>query len=131
MAGPAAPPPVAAHAAGRPPSLESTIGRVLTVGTFGSVGLIAVGVALMTIGGISPLAAAPAFEPGRILTDVVTLQPGGWLWLGLVMVLATPAARVAASLVGYWRAGERTMAAVSAMILGVIVLGVLTGLAAG
>ncbi|MEO7663923.1 MAG: DUF1634 domain-containing protein, partial [Candidatus Limnocylindrales bacterium] len=103
-------------------SLESRIGQLLAIGTYASVALIAVGVVLMAADGISPLATAPPFEPGRIPADLVAMRPAGWLWLGLLLVLATPSARVVASLVGYWRGGERTMALVSGMILGVITL---------
>ncbi|MBA2382420.1 MAG: DUF1634 domain-containing protein, partial [Chloroflexi bacterium] len=56
--------------------------------------------------------------------DVVALRPAGFLWLGLVAVVATPAARVAASLVGFARRGERTMVVVASLILAVIVISV-------
>ena len=111
-------------------ALESTIARVLTIGTYGSVGLIALGVLAMAAGGVDPLAPAPAFDMTRIPGDVVALRPAGFLWLGILGVLATPASRVGASLVGYLRSGERLMAAVSVAILIVIVAGVATGLTA-
>jgi len=110
----------------RPP-LEAQIGRVLTIGTYVSVGLIAVGVALMAVTGRSPLEVAPALDLGRVAGDLLAMQPSGFLWLGLVLVLATPSARVVASLVGYARAGERGMALVSVLILLVIGLGVAAG----
>ncbi len=55
---------------------------------------------------------------------MVALRPAGFLWLGLVAVVATPAARVAASLVGFARRGERTMVVVASLILAVIVISV-------
>ena len=51
------------------------------------------------------------------------------IWLGLVVVVATPSARVAASLVGYARSGERLMAAVAVLIL--VVIGASVALAKG
>jgi hypothetical protein len=45
------------------------------------------------------------------------------------MLLATPIARVIAALVGYLRMGERTMALVSAGILGVAAAAVVLGMA--
>jgi uncharacterized membrane protein len=110
--------------------IESTIARVLTIGTYVSVGLIGLGVLAMAAAGIDPLATAPAFDPARIPADLAGLRPAGFLWLGILGVLATPASRVAASLVGYLRTGERLMAWVSAAILIVIAAGVVTGLAA-
>jgi uncharacterized membrane protein len=110
--------------------LESIIARVLTVGTYVSVGLIALGVLAMAAAGVDPLATAPAFDLTKIPGDLAALRPAGFLWLGILGVLATPASRVAASLVGYLRTGERLMVAVSAAILIVIAAGVVTGFTA-
>jgi uncharacterized membrane protein len=107
--------------------LESGIARLLTVGTYASVAFLAIGVVAMAIAGRSPRDASPDLDPGWLLGDVVALRPEGFLWLGLILVIATPSARVAASLVGYLRRGERAMAAVSAAILGIIVLSVILG----
>jgi uncharacterized membrane protein len=112
-------------------SLESTIARLLTIGTYVSIVLIAVGVVALAIAGASPLDAAPSFDPGTLGSDLVGLRPAGFLWLAILGIIATPAARVAAALVGYARSGERAMLLVSALILGVIALGVLSGTAAG
>lgn len=111
-------------------SLESSIGRLLTIGTYVSVGLIAVGTVLLIGSGRSPLDAAPALDPGRLAADLLGLQPAGFLWLGILGVVATPAARVAAAFVGFNRSGERRMALVAAAILIVIAIGVVTGTAA-
>ena len=107
--------------------LESGIARLLMVGTYASVALLAIGVVAMAIAGRSPRDASPPLDPGRLLGDVLALRPEGFLWLGLILVIATPSARVAASLVGYLRRGERAMAGVSAAILGIIVLSVILG----
>lgn len=112
-----------------PHSLESSIGRLLTVGTYTSVGLIAIGTVLLIGSGRSPLDAAPALDPGRLVADLLGLQPAGFLWLGILGVVATPAARVAAALVGFTRSGERRMALVAAAVLVVIAIGVVTGTA--
>ncbi len=104
--------------------LDGTIARLLTAGTYLAVVLIAIGVVLMAAAGRSPLEGGPAFDPSRLAADLVALRPEGFLWLGLIAAIATPSARVAASLVGYLRRGERTMAAVSFLILGVIALSV-------
>ncbi len=112
-----------------PADLERSIARLLTVGTYLSVGLLLVGVGLMLVTGIGPLSGGPAFDLTKIGPDLLALRPAGFLWLGLVAVVATPAARVVASLVGYVRGGERTMAIVAGLILLVIALSV--GLARG
>ena len=109
--------------------LEGRVARVLTIGTLLAVGLLAIGSVLLIASGRSPLDVAPPFDPARCLADLATLQPVGFLWLGLVVVIATPAARVAAALVGYNRQGERAMALVAGLVLVVIALGVAIGLA--
>lgn len=116
--------------AGNSRSLESSIGRLLTIGTYVSVGLIAIGTVLLIDSGRSPLDTAPALDPSRLIPDLLGLQPAGFLWLGILGVVATPAARVAAALVGFSRSGERRMALVAAAILIVIAIGVVTGAAA-
>ena len=113
-------------------ALDLTIARILTVGTYVSVTLLVVGVALMARDGRSPLdLTAEAFDPTKIVGDILALRPEGPLWLGLVILLATPATRVAASLIGYVRAGERQMAQVSFAILVVIAAGVAIGVILG
>lgn len=109
--------------------LDLAIARLLTVGTYVSIALLAVGAAAMVAAGTSPLDAAPGFVIGRIPADLAALRPEGFLWLGLVVVIATPSARVAASLVGYIRGGDRIMAVVSVLILGVIALSVILAVA--
>jgi uncharacterized membrane protein len=100
--------------------LDRTIARILTIGTYLSVGLLAIGVALMALNGISPLATAPPLDPALLLAQIRAADPVGFLWLGLIVVIATPIARVTASLVGYARDGERAMVLVSIAILVVI-----------
>lgn len=104
--------------------LERSIARLLTIGTYGSVVLLAVGVVLMLATGIAPLAGGPRFELDVLVDDLAHLRPAGFLWIGIVAVIATPSARVVASLVGFARRGERTMAIVAVLILAVIVLSV-------
>lgn len=112
-------------------NLELSIARLLTVGTYVSVSLLAVGLAAMLVTGISPYAEAPILDPGRLLGDLLAGRADSFLWLGLVAAIATPTARVMAALVGFARAAEWEMAAVSAAILGVITLGVVLALVAG
>ena len=106
------------------PGLERAIARLLTYGTYTAIALLVVGLGLLLAAGIAPLSGGPAFDPGALVGDLVALRPAGFIWLGLLVVVATPAARVLASLVGYVRSGERAMAVVSALILLVIAVSV-------
>jgi len=109
--------------------LDRSIARLLAIGTLASVALLGIGVVLLFTAGIAPLAGAPPFEPSRLVDDIAALRPAGFLWLGLVVVVATPTSRVVASLVGYLRRGERAMAVVAVLILVVLLASV--GLAVG
>jgi uncharacterized membrane protein len=106
------------------PALERSIARLLIGGTYLAIALLAIGFGLMLANGISPLDAAPPFDIRQIPADVLALRPTGFLWLGLIVVIATPSSRVVASLIGYARAGERRMVIVATAILVVIALSV-------
>jgi uncharacterized membrane protein len=107
------------------PGLEHTIAQVLTLGTRISVVLVGLGVLLMFVTAVSPLSGGPALDLGHLASDLAAFRPEGFLWLGLIAVLVTPVARVAASLVGYARGGEPRMAFVAALILVVIATSVI------
>jgi uncharacterized membrane protein len=121
--------PDAAQAA-RAAGLEGGIARLLQAGTYVAVALIAIGVAIMLANGLSPFDTSPSLDPGRLVGDLLGLRPEGFLWLGLLVVLLTPAARVALALVGYARDGEREMTIVAILILVVIAIGIALGTAA-
>lgn len=109
--------------------LERSIGRLLSAGSYAAIVLLTIGFALMLIQGIDPLAGGPAFDVRALVGDLLALRPTGFLWLGLIVVLATPASRVVASLIGYRRQGEWRMALVAILILLVILLSVLVATA--
>lgn len=112
-------------------SLESALARVLQAGTYASIGLVTVGVVLLVASGGSPLDPGPTLNPGSLLADVVAGRAGGFLWLGILGIVATPGLRVVGALVGFARRGERSMVIVSALILAVVAVGVFAGLVTG
>lgn len=111
--------------------LESGLAHVLQVGTYASIALISAGVLLLIRAGRSPLDPGLPFDLGRLPADLAALRPEGFLWLGILGVVATPALRVIGALIGFARRGERTMVIVAAMILAVVALGVIAGLVTG
>jgi uncharacterized membrane protein len=112
-------------------SLEHSIGRLLTRMTIVGVVVLAIGVMAMVSAGISPLDPAPAFDLGAIPGQVVALGPAGILWIGLLIVIATPPLRVAAALAGFAGRRDWRMVAIAAGVLGIILLGVLLGSVGG
>jgi uncharacterized membrane protein len=112
-------------------SLEPALARVLQVGTYVSIALVAVGSALLLASGTSPLAVGPPLAIDRLAGDIFAARPSGFLWLGILGIVATPGVRVVGALLGFWRRGERAMVAVAVLILAVVAVGVVVGLLAG
>ena len=113
-----------------PPNLEVALAHVLQLGTYASVALIALGSILLLASGGSPIAAGPPFDLSTMPADIAALRPAGFLWLGIVGVIATPALRVGRALLGFARRGERRMVAISTSVLAVIAVGVIVGVMA-
>lgn len=108
-----------------PDDVELVIARVLLAGTIVGVTLLAIGVVLMLATGIDPLAESfPAFDAGSVVADMLALDPDGFLWAGIVILVATPIARVVGELVTFSVRGDRLMALVALAILGVVGLSV-------
>lgn len=116
----------AGTAASRAARVDGSIARILRAGTLVSVGLLAVGVTLMSVAGRSPLDTPwPGLDAARIPADILAFRPEGFLWLGLLATLATPLFRIAAAVVGFLGAGERRMAGLGIAVLLVIALAVI------
>jgi uncharacterized membrane protein len=110
--------------------IELAVARILGVITVVAMALLLAGVALMVATGVDVESVTfPPFDPARIVSDLVALRPEGFLWAGIVVVVASPIVRVSAELVGFARVRDRTMAMVAAGILLVVAVSVLTALA--
>ena len=110
---------------------ERRLGRLLITVMYVAVILLLVGVVLMLATGVSPMSGGPGLDPARLVGDVLALAPAGFLWLGLLAVIATPVSRVLGAAIGFIRGGEPLMAAISLAILAVIALGVVVAILAG
>jgi uncharacterized membrane protein len=105
---------------------ERRIGRLLIAITYVSVGMLVVGVVLLMARGISPTAGGPDLDLAALGAQLTTLEPAGFLWLGLLTVVAAPVARVILAGIAFLREGDRTMVGIALGILGVLALGMLT-----
>ncbi|MGD0121536.1 MAG: DUF1634 domain-containing protein [Candidatus Limnocylindrales bacterium] len=99
------------------------ISAVLIVGVGISAALIAIGfVAALAIGwqgslvGAGPFAAATT-DFSNLPARLASLEPAAIVQLGLLTLLATPVARVAASVVGFTLEGDRLYAAITLAVL--------------
>ena len=52
------------------PAFERRLGRLLTAVTYVAVGLLTIGVVLMLLAGISPLAVGPPFDPAQLVPEL-------------------------------------------------------------
>ncbi len=108
---------------------ERLIGRLLTGVTYVSVVLLLIGVVLLIAAGISPVSGGPSMDPARLVSDLVGLKPAGFLWIGLLAVIAAPVTRVSVALVAYARAEDWLMVGVSSAILLVIATAIASAVA--
>jgi len=104
-------------------ALEALVSKVLVVGTWTAMALILVGVLLMLLTGLDPLAHGPTppFDAARIPADIVALKPEGFLWAGIALIVALPVGRVVVAGVGFLAAGDRRLALVSLLVFLVVV----------
>ncbi len=110
-------------------ALERRIGRLLIALTYLSVGLLLVGVVPMVIAGTSPLSGGPGLDLAKLPEMIAGLDPVAFLWLGILMVIATPISQVALAAVAYARNRDRTMVAIALAILAIMAVGVVTAAA--
>jgi uncharacterized membrane protein len=108
--------------------VEARLARVLSVGSRIAVGLLAIGIVLMIGRGLSPLDLPPALALDRLVSDLVTLHPAGFLWLGAVAIMALPIIRLVVAGASFWQTGERSRALLAAGTLTIIAIGVVLGL---
>lgn len=110
--------------AARTVATERRIGRLLIAVTYLSVALLAIGLVLMVADGIAPTSDGPPLDLGGLARGVVALDPAGFLWLGLLAVIAAPIGRVVVAGVAYAGEADWLMVGVSVAILAVIAVGV-------
>jgi uncharacterized membrane protein len=109
--------------------MEQMIGTLLRVG-------VVVAASVASVGGVVFLlrhGSEPAFhgvfrgEPqdlrsvGGILRDVIALRGRAMIQLGLLLLIATPIARVALALYAFARSGDRRFVAITAVVLALLV----------
>lgn len=113
-------------------SVERAVARLLAVGAVVAVVLLATGVVLMIGEGVDPTGPTfPVFDAAAIVDDLLALRPEGFLWAGLLVVIATPIVRVVGELVGFAWLGDRPMVLVAGAILVVVAASVVLALAFG
>ncbi len=107
-------------------AMEAAIGRLLVAGTWAAMVLLAIGVLLMLGSGVDPLAPGtnPPFALSSILPAMAALQPLGFLWAGITLLIALPIGRVVVGGVGFLAAKDWRLALISLLVLIVVLVSV-------
>jgi uncharacterized membrane protein len=110
--------------------LETIAARLLTYGTRLALGLTLIGVIGILLKGIDPFKAGafPPYSLTAIPGQIASLQPEGFIWAGLTVLVALPLGRVVVSGAGFLAAGDRRLALVSVLVLLVIAASVAAAL---
>lgn len=99
---------------------------ILRWGMILSLSLMILGLAL---GAVEGTGATDVLPLGRIPAGLAELDPLAFLTLGLVLLIATPLARVVAALIVFLREGDRKFVLISAVVLFAVAAAVLLGAA--
>ena len=101
--------------------LATWVSGVLAVGTAVSMAVVLVGVLLTLLGG----GGGPSEPAGGLLGQIVAWKPASIVSVGLLLLVLTPAAELAAALVAFLRSGERRYVIITSLVLGLLAAGVL------
>jgi len=113
--------------------LEEAIGTLLRVGVVSAAAVATVGGLVFLARHGSDQASYGVFrgEPqdlrtiGGVLRDVLAFRGRGLIQLGLLLLIATPIARVALTLIAFSRLGDRRYVAISAVVLVLLLVSLL------
>ena len=114
-----------------PHRFREMVSAVLIIGVGVSAALIAAGfAAALAVGWQGSLTGAAAATSAttdfsNLAGRLATLEPAAIAQLGLVTLLATPVARVAASVVGFALEGDRLYAAITTAVLLILLISIL------
>ena len=114
---------------------EQWIGSLLRAGVLLAAAVVVTGAGVYVVrhGGEAPQLSVFAGEPEDlrsvegILADARALRGRGLIQLGLLLLIATPIARVAFALGAFAAERDRTFVAVTALVLGLLLYGLLGG----
>ncbi len=119
--------------------MEIRIGKLLRTGVALAAAVTAIGGILLILReGMTPVISGrfrhepvPFAGMRDLALGVLHGEPGSIIILGVVLLIATPIARVAATLVAFASQRDRTYVVVAALVLGVLLYGLLAGAGLG
>jgi len=103
------------------------ISHVLRGGVLVSVGVLLAGLTIAALEGSG--FSFEVLEPGQLLGPLLRLQPAALLSLGVLILILTPVARVALSLLSFLRERDRRYVEITTIVLLNLLVGFLLGIA--
>ncbi|MEP6619074.1 MAG: DUF1634 domain-containing protein [bacterium] len=111
--------------------VEQSVGRLLQLGVgISALVVLAGGIALLSRHGFQPVAfhdqaqiASPLWSVHGILRGAVALDSSAVIQLGLVLLILTPVARVAFSLIAFARQRDGLYVAITSVVLALLLFG--------
>lgn len=108
--------------------LTIVISRVLQIGVTLSSIIIGLGVLLSLLHpGSQQMNAQFPFTSTQIVLGLLTLQPGAIIFLGLIILMATPVIRVLISIVSFACEHDRTFVVISSIVLMILLASFMLG----
>lgn len=107
-------------------NLSSILSKVLGLGVILSATIIVLGLVLAAITGNYEFPQG-SISTIRILGEAVSLNPSAITYLGFLILLITPAFRVMASVLTFYRMKDRTYAVITTTVLVALFIGFLIG----
>jgi len=114
-------------------TVEKVVSRVLRIGVILSATIICLGLGLLAVKGIITnemrIDAAIPYprDLGALLSGLLALDPASVIALGLVVLIATPIARVSVSIVAFALERDWRYVAVTALVLTILIAGIILG----
>jgi uncharacterized membrane protein len=115
--------------------IETVIGTLLRVGVLSAAVLVGLGGLLLLIHHGHDVPHYRVFHPEpvgirqfpAIFVGAITAQPQSLILLGLLVLIATPIARVFVSIFAFWRQGDRAYTLISAIVLVILLYSLAVG----
>ncbi|SRR5712692_7259352 len=107
--------------------LNRLLAYSLRVGVLVGALLSVVGLGSWAIHGFGPVDSANSSNVGRLLASAVTGNPAGIVYLGVIILIATPIFRVALSVLFFAFEKDRKYVAITLLVLGMLVFALVSG----
>jgi uncharacterized membrane protein len=108
-----------------PLPLRGLVTRLLRVGVVATALLMIAGLVLLFAHG-TPTSSVPRWGPG-LVAGLLAGDPLAYLYVGVLVLLATPLVRVSLSAGLFARAGDRAFAGITLLVLALLALSILAG----